>query len=310
MVLYHTTMSIVMSYNLLLIENINNDGFTLELPQSAVDMINKISDVVGATNYVKTPVFHKKAKNKGKNVIEEPYVPRPVVEKTKVEELKAVIQISLNKMTEKTYSTFEEKILIAVGELKTELNDDETFMNDVTYWVFNLALANRFSSKQYVNILIKLQDNYTEIKSVFDSKINEFLKYFDNIESINPDEDYEKFCLLKAEGEKRKALSMFLVNLYNSGLYSLVSLEEIIIKLIDEIYINYKKEDCKATCEDIVDNIYELVNTLTGDLKKGSSYSLFINKITNVKDLNKDENPSFSNKTKFRLMDILDSFKK
>jgi hypothetical protein len=299
-----------MSYNLLSIDNINNDGFTLELPQHAVDMVNKISDVVGATNYVKTPVFHKRAKNRGKNAIEEPHVPRPVVEKTKVVELKAVILESLNKMTEKTYFVFEEKILIAVGELKTELNDDETFMNDVTYWVFNLALANRFSSKQYVNILIKLQDNYTEIKSVFNSKISEFLKYFDNIESINPDEDYGKFCLLKAEGEKRKALSMFLVNLYNSGLYSLISLEEIIIKLVDEIYINYKKEDCKATCEDIVDNVYELVHTLTSELKKGASYHIITNKITNIKDLTKDENPSFSNKTKFRLMDILDTFKK
>lgn len=299
-----------MSYNLLLIDNINNDGFTLELPQSAVDMVNKISDVVGATNYVKTPVFHKKAKGKGKNVIEEPRVPRPVVEKTKVEELKAAIQIALNKMTEKTYLVFEEQILIAVGELKTELNDDATFMNDVTYWVFNLALANRFSSKQYVNILIKLQDNYLEIKSVFDTKIMEFIKYFDNIESINPDEDYEKFCILKAEGEKRKALSMFLVNLYKSGMYSLMALEEIIIKLIDEIYINYKKDDCKATCEDIVDNIYELVHTVTNDLKTGASHTLIMNKIINVKDLNKDDNPSFSNKTKFRLMDILDTFKK
>ena len=303
-------MSITMSYNLLLIDNINNDGFTLELPQSAVDMVNKISDVVGATNYVKTPVFHKKAKGKGKNVIEEPRVPRPVVEKTKVEELKAAIQIALNKMTEKTYLVFEEQILIAVGELKTELNDDATFMNDVTYWVFNLALANRFSSKQYVNILIKLQDNYLEIKSVFDTKIMEFIKYFDNIESINPDEDYEKFCILKAEGEKRKALSMFLVNLYKSGMYSLMALEEIIIKLIDEIYINYKKDDCKATCEDIVDNIYELVHTVTNDLKTGASHTLIMNKIINVKDLNKDDNPSFSNKTKFRLMDILDTFKK
>jgi len=302
-------MAKTLSYSLLSIDQINNNGFTLELPQEAVDMVNKISDIVGATNYVKTPVFHKKAKRKG-NIIEEPPVPRPVVEKTKVEELKATIQISLNKMTEKTYATFETQILEAVSELKTELNNDEKFMTDVTLWVFDLATANRFASKEYVNILIKLQENYSEIKSVLDDTISKFLTCFDNIQSINPDEDYEKFCLLKAEGEKRKALSLFLVNLFKSDLFELTELEEILVKLIDELYINYKKDDCKATCEDIADNMHVLINPVVSELKKGNSHNLIINKITNVKDLDKSENPSFSNKTKFRLMDILDLYKK
>ena len=302
-------MAKTLSYSLLSIDQINNNGFTLELPQDTVDMVNKISDIVGATNYVKTPVFHKKAKRKG-NIIEEPSVPRPVVEKTKVEELKATIQISLNKMTEKTYATFETQILEAVSELKTELNDDEKFMTDVTLWVFDLATANRFSSKEYVNILIKLQENYSEIKSVLDDTISKFLTCFDNIQSINPDEDYEKFCLLKAEGEKRKALSLFLVNLFKSDLFELTELEEILVKLIDELYIGYKKDDCKATCEDIADNMHVLIEPIVSQLKEGNSHNLIINKITNVKDLGKSENPSFSNKTKFRLMDILDLYKK
>lgn len=303
------TMSSTIIYNLLSVEQISNNGFTLELPQDAVDMVNKISTIVGASNYVKTPVFHKKAKRKT-NIPEVPHVPRPVIEKTKVEESKAIIQESLNKMTEKTYTTFETKILEAVAVLKSELNDDEKFMTDVTLWVFDLATSNRFSSKEYVNILIKLQDNYTEIKGVLDDTISKFLRKFDNIESINPDEDYGKFCLLKAEGEKRKALSLFLVNLFKSDLFKLTELEDIIIKLIDELYINYKKADCKATCEDIADNMHVLISPVVDELVKGNSYSLIINKITNVKDLGKSESPSYSNKTKFRLMDILDLFKK
>lgn len=302
-------MAKTLTYSLLSIDQINNNGFTLELPQEAVDMVNKISDIVGATNYVKTPVFHKKAKRKT-SVIEEPSTPRPVVEKTKVEELKAIIQVSLNKMTEKTYATFEKQILEAVSDLKFELNNDEKFMTDVTLWVFDLATQNRFASKEYVNILIKLQENYTEIKSVLDNTISKFSTCFDDIESANPDEDYEKFCMLQAKGEKRKALSMFLVNLFKSNLFQLTELEEIIIKLIDELYMNYKKDDCKATCEDIADNMHVIISPVVSELKEGNSHNLIINKITNVKDLSKSENPSFSNKTKFRLMDILDLYKK
>ena len=42
-------MAKTLSYSLLSIDQINNNGFVLELPQSAVDMVNKISDIVGAT---------------------------------------------------------------------------------------------------------------------------------------------------------------------------------------------------------------------------------------------------------------------
>ena len=87
-------------------------------------------------------------------------------------------------------------------------------------------------------------------------------------------------------------------------------MEEILVKLIDELYINYKKDDCKATCEDIADNMHVLIEPVVSELKDGNSHILIINKITNVKDLGKSENPSFSNKTKFRLMDILDLYKK
>ena len=299
-------------YNLIRIDHIINDGFTLELPQETVDMINKISDIVGATNYVKTPVFHKKAKNKNKSSISnEPVVPRPVVEKTKVEGLKSSIQESLNKMTEKTYSIFEEKIMLAVSELNAELNDDETFLNDVTLWIFDLATINRFSSNEYINLIMKLQEDYNGMMEVFKNKIDEFLKSFDNIESANPDEEYEKFCKLKSQGEKRKTLSLLIVNLFKRDMYSLINLEDMIIDLIDTIYIYYKKDGYKASCEDIADNIHVIVSNATADkLKTGTRFQNIVDKIINIKDLNKNENPSHSNKTKFRLMDILDCLKK
>jgi hypothetical protein len=56
--------------------------------------------------------------------------------------------------------------------------------------------------------------------------------------------------------------------------------------------------------------MHVLIEPVVSELKKGNSHNLIINKITNVKDLSKSENPSFSNKTKFRLMDILDLYKK
>ena len=97
-------------YDLTRIEDIINDGFTLELPENTIEIINTISSIVGSANYVKTPVFHKKSKN-DKKKISEPPVPRPVVEKTKFEEYCGRITTNFNKLTEKNYRKMEQEII-------------------------------------------------------------------------------------------------------------------------------------------------------------------------------------------------------
>ena len=53
-------------YNLNQINDIRDNGFIFELSESSLDVINTISEVVGASNYVRTPIFPKKEKKGNK----------------------------------------------------------------------------------------------------------------------------------------------------------------------------------------------------------------------------------------------------
>ena len=61
-------------YNLNEINDIRDNGFIFELSESSLDVINTISEVVGASNYVRTPIFPRKEKraNKSREVVHDP----------------------------------------------------------------------------------------------------------------------------------------------------------------------------------------------------------------------------------------------
>ena len=41
-------------------QNIKNEGFNFELPEETINIIKKISELVGDASYIKTPIFKKK----------------------------------------------------------------------------------------------------------------------------------------------------------------------------------------------------------------------------------------------------------
>ena len=47
------------------------------------------------------------------------------------------------------------------------------------------------------------------------------MKLFENMEFVSPDEDYDKFCEMNITNEKRRAMSLFLTNLYKNEVVSL-----------------------------------------------------------------------------------------
>ena len=51
-------------YNIEQINNIRDNGFIFELSDDSLDVINQISEIVGASSYVKTPIFPKRKNNK------------------------------------------------------------------------------------------------------------------------------------------------------------------------------------------------------------------------------------------------------
>ena len=56
------------------------------------------------------------------------------------------------------------------------------------------------------------------MKTIFETSFNKFLDLFHNIEFVDSVEDYDRFCVINKNNEKRKALSCFFINLMVNGI--------------------------------------------------------------------------------------------
>ena len=323
-------MSKVLKYTIQEFTAITFNGFNLTLPEDTIKIISELSLQVGSPNYVKTPVFQKREnplkqttqpiidkRRKGKNleINDDDWSVIRNFQTTKFdvkEGINAQIDIfrsHLNKMSDKNYIDSRNKIVDEIDKIVVNHTDNNDLIQ-VSSIIFEIASTNRFFSKIYADLYSDLFLKYEFMRSVFQDSFNTFIGLFDTIEYINPDEDYDKFCKINKDNEKRKALSVFFINLMINGIIEknkivqllktlLVQASEFIIiadkrnevdELIENVALLYKKDlfDCESKDENLlIDGL-----TITG----------FITKLANSK-VQKDK--SLSNKTVFKCMDLI-----
>ena len=323
-------MSKVLKYTISEFTAITFNGFNLTLPEDTIKIISELSLQVGSPNYVKTPVFQKREnplkqttqpiidkRRKGKNmeINDDDWSVIRNFQTTKFdvkEGINAQIDIfrsHLNKMSDKNYIDSRNKIVDEIDKIVVNHTDNNDLIQ-VSSIIFEIASTNRFFSKIYADLYSDLFLKYEFMRSVFEDSFNTFIGLFATIEYINPEEDYDKFCKINKDNEKRKALSVFFVNLMINGIIEknkivqllktlLIQASEFIIiadkknevdELIENVALLYKKDlfDCESKDENLlVDGL-----TITG----------FITKLANSK-VQKDK--SLSNKTVFKCMDLI-----
>lgn len=323
-------MTKVLKYTIQEFNAITFNGFNLSLPEDTIKIISELSLQVGSPSYVKTPVFQKKEnplkqstqpstdkRRKGKNVEinEEDWSAIRSFQTTKFdvkEGINAQIDIfrsHLNKMSDKNYIDSRNKIVDEIDKIVAEHTDNNDLIQ-VSTIIFEIASTNRFFSKIYADLYSDLFMKYEFMRSVFENSFSTFLGLFNNIEYVVPEEDYDKFCKINKDNEKRKSLSVFFVNLMINGIIDknkivhllktlLLQLSELSIiankknevdELIENVALLYKKDlfDCDSKDENL------LINGLT--------ITEFITKIAKSK-VQKDM--SISNKTIFKCMDLI-----
>jgi len=223
----------------------------------------------------------------------------------------SVIRTYLNKLTDKNYDDLKNKVCEVIEQLlntSTSLED----MLQVSTAIFEIASTNRFYSTIYANLYTDIIKNYEIMKEPFENGLNKFLELFDNIEYVDPSVDYDKFCKINKDNEKRKALSSFFINLMNTGLIQQSTIIQITRKLLNTIYSFISLENKKNEVDELAENIAilykkEIYTEDDGDLDyeqiDGLTITEVIEKVANssVKDYS-----SLTKKTIFKFMDLVD----
>jgi hypothetical protein len=324
--------------------SISFDGFNFTLPQETIRIIQELARQVGSPSYVKTPIFQKrenplkvqptregalsgfkKKRSKNNEVLnDEDWETFRTFQPTKIEKKEGIdakfdlIRSNLNKLTDKSYLELKEKIMDTMKEIVqdgTTTEDSATETKDILTIgksIFDIASTNRFYSKIYADLYAELIGRFEIMKDVFYNSFDTFLEMFNNIEYIDPSVDYDKFCKINKDNEKRRALSAFFMNLMINNVITREKITLILKNLLCQINTFISIENKKNEVDEITENIsilykkelFENISNMNSDFTvDGMTINDFIVKIANSKP---KDYLSLTNKTIFKFMDMIE----
>jgi hypothetical protein len=321
-----------MRYTLNDFNNITFNGFDVILPEETLIIITELAQQVGSPTYIKTPTFQKrenilkvapdisgdfKKKKRGKPteiLNDADWETIRTFQTTKIEQKVGVdaqidlLRFWLNKMTDKTFAESCDNIL----EILNQLIQEETASIDmmrVGNAIFEIASNNRLFSKLYAELYCNLINNFEVMKDVFNENLATFMGLFNNIEYVDPEKDYDKFCKVNIDNERRKALSLFFVNLTTNKIISESTLQSMTCSLLSMLMTFIKEDNKKNEVDEIAENISILFSynrqlfETCEELFDGDKFVATIEKLANCKA---KTHPSLSSKAIFKFMDLIE----
>lgn len=319
-----------LKYTLNDVNNIIFQGFDYKIPNETLEIISLLAMQVGSPDYVKTPIFKKREiteipevskdvkKRKGNKAIEivndvdgdwnsvKSFQPTQIKSKTGLDGDIDLIRVYINKITEKNYIDMCNKIIDIVEKL--ESSNSTTELNKISDNIFDIASSNRYYSKIYADLYSELSCKFNFMKFAYQDNLTRFTELFNNIEYVEPNENYDKFCEINKINEKRKSLASFYLNLMLNGIISKSQIITITRNLLDNVYKFISIDNKKNQVDELTETIsilYQKKLYEGNDYEKIDGYSIneIIEKIakSNIKDYK-----SLTNKTLFKFMDLID----
>jgi hypothetical protein len=331
----------VVKFSLADFERIKNNGFSCPLSPETIAIIQALADQVGAPEYIKTPQFIKREPQQQQQQQQQHINRKPRFQESsdeawemvrnfkttviaKKEGMGAVIdQIRkyLNKMTVKMYESQRDNIIkeiegITEGVLeKSATNmsvvEDEEFINEINKIgeaLFTIASGNSFYSTMYAKLYKELMEQFAFMKTIFETNFRKFSTLFQDFAYCDPNKDYDQFCQNNKVNEKRRALSLFYINLMKEKLIDAGEIGKILEQLKSKMLSSINEPDQKNIVDEMTEIIYIIIVNGHEQLQELDDYNgieEFVNAMAGYKPTSF---PSITNKTIFKFMDILDVF--
>lgn len=224
------------------------------------------------------------------------------------------IRSLLNKLTDSTYNAVEAEILAEVKDIVHSDGgggiDEENITNitKIANSIFNTASTNTFYSALYSKLFKQLVNCHEIFTKVFEKSFSEFVGCFKKVEYVDPSVDYNKFCDNTKLNDKRKAMSMFIINLMKETMLDSDSVVDIITELQEMVNSYIKLLNKTNELEELNENIFILVTNGKDILSKHEKWESIVSKIKflSILKVKMKEYPSVNNKLIFKNMDILE----
>ena len=306
-------------YNLRQYLAVSNSAHIPDLSEAVISKINNLAQLVGAPSYKKTPVFknrhnarRRRDSNRNTTITAADWEAMRNFKTTILDKPKEgidteieSIRSALNKLTATNY----DEIYIIIGKILSRvltMNVDKSELEKVGASIFEIGSVNKFWSELYANLYKDLIEKFPIMMEIYQNNFKTFMTLFDSIRSINDEEDYDLFCRINLENEKRRALSSFFVHLMNNCTIQVNEIMQIISKLRAKFILLMNDKDKKSEVDEIGENLCIFIGKGIKFLKKEDQWEDLEDFIKMVSELSVRDSPGTSTKTIFKFMDLYD----
>lgn len=216
------------------------------------------------------------------------------------------IRIQLNKLTNNTFNDVKMELLDIINSFIN--NVDETDLLKVSNMIFDVGSSNGFYAKQYSLLYKELMSKYDIMTKVFELQFKDIIGQITNVKNANAEEDYDLFCVVNSQNDKNKSITRFMSFMFNEDMISLEDMYELLSDVIELFTYNVREENSSFICEHLTDIIFEIIQ-VSGDklkLQHQEKYEETMSIMEDWTEPDKKKYPSYTNKTKFKLMDIIE----
>ena len=137
-----------------------------------------------------------------------------------------------------------------------------------------------------------------------------FCEKINQIHYIDPNTDYDGFCIYTKANDNRKATSTFIINLMIKGIIEEETAMKLLIYMQDLIYKYIEESNRANEAEELTENMFIFVTLGYNVFIKNQEWKNICDKIQDFSTKKTKDFPSLSNRAIFKHLDILDFFKK
>jgi len=321
-------------YTLNEINNISFTGFECILNNDILSLIEDLTNKVGSSNYIKTPIFNKRIKKNPNDFFIERLNQKKKIkmieilndddwdllssfEATKIEKKEGIdtelvnIRSLLNMLAESNFMNKYESIIIILDKLNVYSLEEQ---NKIYNIIIDITSGNSFYSEIYAKLFSKLSEKYNIFNEMLIERIHVYMNQFEFVENLN-EKTYDELCKINKENDKSEAFSLFLINLEKYNVIKKEIIVDIIEKLFKKLLFYLKNVLYKTMVDKIIENLFILykkewvekisIKINEKDKTKTNIVELIKGIVENIK-INIYSGISNKSKSYFKLIDILE----
>lgn len=141
------------------------------------------------------------------------------------------LRLMLNKLTDKTFLDLREKILAKLQSIHAQyaLSADLVVVSDM---LFQVCSSNKFYSKVFADMFAEMASMHEWIMKSFHVQYDQIMQLYRSVEYVDADVNYDGFCDMNKENEKRRAVTLFYVHLSSNGFIGKAGLLHVLKQLM------------------------------------------------------------------------------